>query len=1249
MCSNPSNVGVPQNDQGWQQPHSGNGYAGLVLKAFFLADYREYLTEPLVHPLIGGKAYYASFYVSLANDVCGIKQIGAYFSIDPPQFEFGNFAPLVNDIPQVEHNGTFLSDTAQWMLIEGCFIAQGGENFITIGNFHSNANTPFDPLCTYSISTLTYYYLDDVYVSEIQPGGLDLDLVDGPVSACYDYTIHSGITGVSYLWNTGSTDPDLTVTTSGTYVLTIYDGCEAGVDSVEVLITNAPPVNLDPNITVCAGQSVSISLDPGLGNYIWNDGSTNPDYEITSTGTYTVTLDDGCDLTSDHIYVNVLEPPAPFSLGADTILCIGQEYEIYFDSDLGDFHWQNNSTSNSFIVTSAGEYELTITNMCGEQSAHFEVTEATPGIVNLGPDHALLCNGQSLDFNLDPALGTYVWQDGSTNPQYHIISSGLYSVTMTDICGKTADSVFVQALTMPVFNLGDTLYACPDDTLTLDVSGIIGNYTWQDGSTNDTLIITTPGSYALTIVNVCGMTIDTVVVDYQDVLFAPDLGPDVGLCPGDQVVLHAVKQTANYLWSDLSTADTLLVNAAGTYSVTVSNVCSSYSDTVIVTQENQPPVISLPDQITLCQGLIDTLDPEVTGVTYLWNDGSQLATLAVSDPGDYSLSVSNACGGDMHTVHVIDGGPMPTVSFGPDTMICPGTMLTLNPASANVNTWHWSDGSTSATYLVTNAGPVEVMVSNACGVALDTILIGLYDAIPGLDLGADTSLCPGEILTLSIPYPNVDIMWNDGTSDQTLMLHQAGIYFASISNVCGVSTDTFHLIYLDGSPALDLGPDLPLCLGEHVTLTPGIQGVDYLWQDGSIDTFYLVDQDQTVMLTISNACGTSSDTLTIYSSTLGPDVNLGPDIVACEGETVTLTSNITGVNYLWQDGTTGATNIASASGTYVLQVSNSCGIDIDTVQVDIHGGPPVAAIGNDTSLCTGSTLLLSASDDPTINTIWQDGSTLSSLLVTQPGTYSLTETNRCGMDIDTIVIGGWLQTPPFINLGPDTVLCPGETLTLKSPVTTADIHWQDGSTSPSIEVSQSGVYALTLSNDCGNTHDEVDVAFDDQSLVLPTADSFVICPGHTIVLDVLQPIAADYIWNTGSVMPMISVTIPGIYSVTVNTKCKEEEYVVHVEPSTSCSTDFYIPDIFSPNGDLVNDIFSISVGHEVEIISMNGVIYDRWGNQVFTSTAIPFTWDGRFKDMLTLPGVYVYNIVVSYKLNDQTYSERFTGDVTVIR
>jgi gliding motility-associated-like protein len=323
-------------------------------------------------------------------------------------------------------------------------------------------------------------------------------------------------------------------------------------------------------------------------------------------------------------------------------------------------------------------------------------------------------------------------------------------------------------------------------------------------------------------------------------------------------------------------------------------------------------------------------------------------------------------------------------------------------------------------------------------------------------------------------------------------------------------------------------------------------------------------------------------------------------------------------------------------------------MDADTIAVLFEGLPPVVQLGQDTILCEGDVLTLSVLADVQTNTIWQDGSTLSSIQVDHPGIYYATSTNQCGLDADSIEIQ-FMPTPPLVDLGPDTVLCQGEILMLFAPPASENIVWEDGSTGLFHEVETSGKYTLEVSNACGTNADEINITFDNQAVILPSADTILICPGEIIELDVSQSIPANYIWNTGSESPAISVVTPGIYSVTIITECQQEETAFVVPFNSYCHDDFYIPNIFSPNQDQINDVFQVYLSERLKVISMEGSIYDRWGNLLYGSKTIPFVWDGTFHNNLMMPGVYVYKISIRYISLGQELEEKLTGDVTLIR
>ena len=92
-----------------------------------------------------------------------------------------------------------------------------------------------------------------------------------------------------------------------------------------------------------------------------------------------------------------------------------------------------------------------------------------------------------------------------------------------------------------------------------------------------------------------------------------------------------------------------------------------------------------------------------------------------------------------------------------------------------------------------------------------------------------------------------------------------------------------------------------------------------------------------------------------------------------------------------------------------------------------------------------------------------------------------------------------------------------------------------------------------------------------------------------------------------------------------------------------------IPNIFSPNGDGLNDVFFPSSKHPVDILSF--LVFDRWGNQIFilenvTTNDPTKGWNGKNSDRETLPGSYIWRMVLSYKDGS---SQTLTGDVVLVK
>lgn len=161
-------AGVPQNQVGYQQPLNGSGYCGFIaFDITFNVDYREYIQTRLVQPLVSEKKYKLSFYVVTPFIGYTVEKIGALLSTN--DYAGNNFSPIVANPQVVNHNG-FLTDTLNWIKIEGEFFADGDEEYLTIGYFTDSLN--LDTLNTSPdsilVSPTSYYYVDGVELIAIE-------------------------------------------------------------------------------------------------------------------------------------------------------------------------------------------------------------------------------------------------------------------------------------------------------------------------------------------------------------------------------------------------------------------------------------------------------------------------------------------------------------------------------------------------------------------------------------------------------------------------------------------------------------------------------------------------------------------------------------------------------------------------------------------------------------------------------------------------------------------------------------------------------------------------------------------------------------------------------------------------------------------------------------------------------------------------------------------------------------------------
>lgn len=167
-CSNTftgSDVGVPNNWQGYQYPRTGDGYAGiLVLRLDH--ETKEYIQVELPQSLEEHQLYEIKFYAVLSkSSKYAINSLSLYFT-DEAVNSLDVYFPYFS--PQITAH-TFISSKDEWVEVKGCYSAKGNEKFIIIGNFKINSDTEYVELVDGQsmFSNFAYYYIDDVSITPI--------------------------------------------------------------------------------------------------------------------------------------------------------------------------------------------------------------------------------------------------------------------------------------------------------------------------------------------------------------------------------------------------------------------------------------------------------------------------------------------------------------------------------------------------------------------------------------------------------------------------------------------------------------------------------------------------------------------------------------------------------------------------------------------------------------------------------------------------------------------------------------------------------------------------------------------------------------------------------------------------------------------------------------------------------------------------------------------------------------------------
>ncbi|MBD2703985.1 T9SS type A sorting domain-containing protein [Spirosoma sp. BT702] len=403
-----------------------------------------------------------------------------------------------------------------------------------------------------------------------------------------------------YLWSTGETTSFINVTAAGPYSVTVTgsNGCKASATAQVYQDINPPSVSINPPSATltCANSAIGLSAT-GQGTFLWNTGATTPSISATVAGTYSVTLTgaNGCTSTTSAEVVKDNSTASVSINASTTVLNCNISSATLEAVGSGTYLWSNGATSQSISVTAANTYSVTVTSGSGcTATASVQITQdSSVPSVSINPSSATLsCATSSVSLSA-VGTGSVVWSNGATTSSISVTAANTYSVTLTGTNGCTATTsveVF-QNNSVPSVNItpSSATLSCASPIATLNAGGT-GTYRWSTGAITSSISVTAANTYSVTLTGTNGCTATTSAQVSQD-NSVPSVSinavPSLTIASGQSTTLTASGATT-YLWNTGSIASSIVVNAAGPYSVTgTTGNCTAQASVNVV--ESNPP------------------------------------------------------------------------------------------------------------------------------------------------------------------------------------------------------------------------------------------------------------------------------------------------------------------------------------------------------------------------------------------------------------------------------------------------------------------------------------------------------------------------------------------------------------------------------------------------------------------------------------------------------------------------------------
>ena len=340
---------------------------------------------------------------------------------------------------------------------------------------------------------------------------------------------------------------------------------------------------------------------------------------------------------------------------------------------------------------------------------------------------------------------------------------------------------------------------------------------------------------------------------------------------------------------------------SGTYRVTLTiKIGSSESSEYRLFKVFDPPVVTLPEDVTICKGDEYEINPTIPEYCdYVWSNGCTDLINTINESTNVSLTVTNIFTGCFNSddMNITTVDPM-EFSLGNDREFCEGGSVTVDcELNFQYKSFVWTDNSASALSRVfKQPGKYTARLTDMNNCIFENTINIRCNPLPLIDFKTDDVFCRDSFKIIDCNVPETQYLWSTGETTRSIKVSNAGEYSVIVTDAKGcVSTDLISLEEYT-KPELNLMSDTLICDDVEFSLSANWpDAIDYIWQNDTHGNEILVETPGMYTLTIVNLCGTATDSVDVSFRYCGEFVF--PNIITPNGDGLNDYFKIKGLEY----------------------------------------------------------------------------------------------------------------------------------------------------------------------------------------------------------------------------------------------------------------------------------------------------------------------------------------------------------------